>query len=345
MLKALQKNSLASLAAPTTTVNSFSNARGRKRRQSTVLADEDVSAKDSKRARLSGGGADASSLGQFSRRTSNDSISSTGSSRSKASAGNTRGAEMMRQSRRNQEEQKNRRSNDSDRRGSYNNHRTILEMEKESYRMKAEAEMAPLVKGAKEAVIKVKMASPSDEELERVLLDEEENIMRGLWGFQLEALKNNSSDACLVGLAEITVCTVLRHLAAVGRSKRSLEGVIRSNFLVDPAVIETRRTSHQGKKLVGHKVARDHKLQVLYRMEVYWLLGNKEDEEECEQEMLQHLRQISIRHAPDEMHRFLDDTMSPSYFERQPEVLCLIYDGLNLARPQILTDLFSPQKR
>jgi hypothetical protein len=344
LLKALQKNSLASLAAPTTTVNSFSNARGRKRRQSTVLADEDVSAKDSKRARLSGGGADASSLGQFSRRTSNDSISSTGSSRSKASAGNTRGAEMMRQSRRNQEEQKNRRSNDSDRRGS-NNHRTILEMEKESYRMKAEAEMAPLVKGAKEAVIKVKMASPSDEELERVLLDEEENIMRGLWGFQLEALKNNSSDACLVGLAEITVCTVLRHLAAVGRSKRSLEGVIRSNFLVDPAVIETRRTSHQGKKLVGHKVARDHKLQVLYRMEVYWLLGNKEDEEECEQEMLQHLRQISIRHAPDEMHRFLDDTMSPSYFERQPEVLCLIYDGLNLARPQILTDLFSPQKR
>ncbi len=90
LLKALQKSSMASLPAPTSTTSEFSTSlRGRKRRPST-----EQRAPDSKRSRRAAGDAPPpSSLVQLTRRRSDDSIVSGGS---RTSAGNTRAAEMMR---------------------------------------------------------------------------------------------------------------------------------------------------------------------------------------------------------------------------------------------------------
>ena len=100
LLKALQKSTLAALAPASDSgpVSLLGMGGGRKRRRqqspppppSTSTA-ETSSNREAKRARRSGSAADL-----FSRRTSNDSISSSKSAGSKTSSANSRAAEMMR---------------------------------------------------------------------------------------------------------------------------------------------------------------------------------------------------------------------------------------------------------
>ena len=102
LLKALQKSTLAALAPASDSgpVSLLGMGGGRKRRRqqsppppppSTSTAETASSNREAKRARRSGSAADL-----FSRRTSNDSISSSKSAGSKTSSANSRAAEMMR---------------------------------------------------------------------------------------------------------------------------------------------------------------------------------------------------------------------------------------------------------
>jgi hypothetical protein len=45
------------------------------------------------------------------------------------------------------------------------------------------------------------------------------------------------------------------------------------------------------------------------------------------------------------MISFLRDAVTPVYQLRQPDLLCLIYDELNLPTPKCLRDLFSPSQK
>ncbi len=61
--------------------------------------------------------------------------------------------------------------------------------------------------------------------------------------------------------------------------------------------------------------------------------------------MLTHLRQLSFMEGGASVTRsFLVDSVTPAYFDRQPELLCLLFDELNLQRPEQLAALFSPEK-
>lgn len=60
--------------------------------------------------------------------------------------------------------------------------------------------------------------------------------------------------------------------------------------------------------------------------------------------MLAHLRQISIWKGQEEMIKFLQEVLTPTYSGSQSDLLCLLFDELGLNKPQSLADLFSPAK-
>ena len=127
-----------------------------------------------------------------------------------------------------------------------------------------------------------------------------------------------------------------------GKSKSDgVEDLMEENFFVDPATIASRKTSTMGD---GMGRIRDHKLQVLYRIEIHWLLPNQEKQRGLESQILAHLRQISIWKGQDEMIHFLQEVLTPSYVECQPEMLCLLFEELGLSKPDSLSSLISPAK-
>ena len=126
--------------------------------------------------------------------------------------------------------------------------------------------MQPILEAAEEAWSRV--AADGQESLlrdlelnatgeENMLKDLELNVVGGLCELQLDVLRNDRSDACLTGLAEVTIQSLLQHLESVLRSKTNLEDIVTSNFLVDTMTVGTRKTSLD----VGGRI-RDHKLQV-----------------------------------------------------------------------------------
>ena len=119
--------------------------------------------------------------------------------------------------------------------------------------------MKPLLDAAAEAVARVKAVADAESDgiLEAVLEDWELKVVGGLCGLQLDALRNDCSDACLIGLAEVTIQSLLSHLQTVFRLKMNLEDFVASNFLVDTMTVGTRKTSLDVQGRI-----RDHKLQV-----------------------------------------------------------------------------------
>lgn len=225
--------------------------------------------------------------------------------------------------------------------------------------------MEPIVKAAEEAWSRVMAGS---DEQQNLLEDLELNVVGGLCELQLDVLRNDRSDACLTGLAEATIQSLLQHLGSVFRSKTTLENIVATNFLVDPMTVGTRKTSLD----VGGRI-RDHKLQVsysfkiilyvvhlhnepsyvvlccspsqvLYRMEVHWLTACPYKQADFKSDMLAHLVQITNWHSAAERTRFLNESLTPVYLKQQPELLCWIYAELNISRPPALADIFSPQK-
>ncbi len=217
-----------------------------------------------------------------------------------------------------------------------------FEQEKKQFKDMAEAYLAPFLKRSETKMQEAREAGLDDDQLDETIDGEESSILLPLMDLQSDILTNDQrTDAQICGLAEVTLRTLLEHLRIVDRSKTDLEDVFCANFLVDPGVVAQRRTSLH---LPGR--TRDHKLQVLYRMEIHWLMSNEFKQSDCVSEMLMHLRQISLWNEGEPvMQRFLQDTLTPVFIARQPEVLSLIYDEIkNVPRPQALADLFSPQK-
>ncbi|CAB4056482.1 unnamed protein product [Lepeophtheirus salmonis] len=164
-------------------------------------------------------------------------------------------------------------------------------------------------------------------------------ILAMLIEFQIEAI-NNGDDVSMSALAEITISSLLKHLQSTGQIKANLVNLVADNFLVDPLSISRRKTS-----LKMPKRLRDHKLQVLYRMELHWLLPSADDQEKFENEILIHLRQISIWGSPEDMVTFLNEVLTPVYIDRQPELLCSLYDELNQPKADALRGIFSPSAK
>ena len=96
--------------------------------------------------------------------------------------------------------------------------------------------------------------------------------------------------------------------------------MIEDNFLVDSQTIGTRKTS-----LVTANRVRDHKLQVLYRMEIHWLLASQEKQRRIESGILAHLRQVSIwemeTSGPEEMAKFMNECVTRNYINHSSDLL------------------------
>ncbi|XP_071747581.1 uncharacterized protein [Lepeophtheirus salmonis] len=182
-----------------------------------------------------------------------------------------------------------------------------------------------------------------EKEMRKSLENEEviqcSQILAMLIEFQIEAI-NNGDDVSMSALAEITISSLLKHLQSTGQIKANLVNLVADNFLVDPLSISRRKTS-----LKMPKRLRDHKLQVLYRMELHWLLPSADDQEKFENEILIHLRQISIWGSPEDMVTFLNEVLTPVYIDRQPELLCSLYDELNQPKADALRGIFSPSAK
>ena len=125
------------------------------------------------------------------------------------------------------------------------------------------------------------------------------------------------------------------------QGQSSVEDVIGENFFVDTSTIGQRKTS----LLTANRV-RDHKLQVLYRMEIHWLLASQEKQREVEADILAHLRQISIwEESPEQMAKFMNECVTRNYINHSSDLLCLLFDELQQPMPpQLRATIFSPSK-
>ena len=121
------------------------------------------------------------------------------------------------------------------------------------------------------------------------------------------------------------------------KSGLNLEDMMEEFFLVDPITIANRK----GTKDVR---VRDHKLQVLFRVEVSWLMPQQELRTKYLGQILEHLRKISIWGSPNEMSTFLQEILTGNYANDQPDLLLSLYDELNQPVPNCLRALFSPSK-
>ena len=72
------------------------------------------------------------------------------------------------------------------------------------------------------------------------------------------------------------------------------------------------------------------------------MLASQRKQEEYEENILAHLRQITLHAGVDTMLEFLSSLLTQIYVDRQPDLVCLLYDELEQERPAHLLNLFSP---
>ena len=149
-----------------------------------------------------------------------------------------------------------------------------------------------------------------------------------------EVNKAEVEDNRLAGHAEATISLLLKHMDMTGVSKMGLEDLITSRLLLDVPEV--------AKKHVNTARVAMHKLQVLLRAEVHWLLASKEKTEKYEESMLAHLRQVALHSSNPVMLEFVGVTITECYVDRQPELLMVLHDELDLERPSQLAMLLSP---
>lgn len=97
-----------------------------------------------------------------------------------------------------------------------------------------------------------------------------------------------------------------------GPNRVCVEDFVEQNFLVTPETVGKRKTAREKD---GRVV--DHKLQVLYRVELHWLLASSEKQRSFERDILLHLRQIGIWASSREQNAFLSDCVVPTYINSQ----------------------------
>ena len=162
-----------------------------------------------------------------------------------------------------------------------------------------------------------------------------QSLWVNLTALQLE-MRDHGNDIELVALAEVVMTQVLKYVQ--NNKHETLEDTIRKNFLIDPDVITKRKPNKDQRN-------RDHKLQVLFRIELHWLLASQEYQKKIEDEMLDHLRKISIWDEHEKCLAFLKEIVTPFYEDRQPELLVILYDNLDEPPPPRIRALFSPSKK
>lgn len=165
---------------------------------------------------------------------------------------------------------------------------------------------------------------------------DDKSLLAKLIDIQLEMLDHGENTA-LVAFAQVVSSQLLEQANRV-KTECSFDDLISQNFLVDPCVVSKRKPNKNVR-------IRDHKLQVLFRIEFHFFLPNQERQQQVEEGMLAHLRQISIWDSPNEMLTFLQEIITHFYINRQPELLCFLYEELNQPPPPGLSALFSPFKR
>ena len=172
-------------------------------------------------------------------------------------------------------------------------------------------------------------------------LADKPSLIETLMELQIQLLKNKDCDEVeLCALADVTVNAILKKLQSDGQKKQTVEDLIERSFLVNPQTISKRKTSLE----ISGRI-RDHKLQVLYRMELHWLLPSQDKQRRMEDEILAHLRQISIWQSPEEMVKFLNDSVTRNYYQQSSDLLCVLFEELQQPLPsQLRAAIFSPSK-
>ena len=181
-------------------------------------------------------------------------------------------------------------------------------------------------RAAQELVARLKEKELGTEELVGRLEEEQEKLVKS----------ESTEDTGLAGYAEATVSLLLAHLDKKGVSKVSLEELVTSRLLLDVPGVARRQEGRPSSRV------RSHKVQILLRAEVHWLLASKERQGEYEDAMLAHLRQVALHDSNPAMLEFLGTCFTECYLDRQPELLCTIFEELDLERPRQLAALFSP---
>ena len=91
-------------------------------------------------------------------------------------------------------------------------------------------------------------------------------------------------DISLAGYSEACISHLLDHLETSGASKAGVEEVVTARLLSDVAAVAASSNNNLAVRVSQHKV------QVLLRAEVHWLLASRERKEEYEESILAHLR-------------------------------------------------------
>ena len=152
-------------------------------------------------------------------------------------------------------------------------------------------------------------------QLEDLNDDSEAGMLKTLTKLQYEILLENGDvkgDISLVAFAKTVVSQILTFLRR-SHKKAILEEMMNKYFLVDAYTVSKRKGSDD-------VTARDHKLQILFRMEVSWLAPQQDLQKSYLEEILVHLRQISIWDSPNEMLSFMQEILAIIYVNDQPEV-------------------------
>ena len=110
---------------------------------------------------------------------------------------------------------------------------------------------------------------------------------------------SGTDDPILAGYAEACVGVLLKHLSRAGVHKTCLEKVVTSQLLLEVNTVATLFRADPKLRVTQHKV------QVLLRAEVHWLLASQAKQQHYEDSMLAHLRQISLHGGNTVMTEFL----------------------------------------
>ena len=150
--------------------------------------------------------------------------------------------------------------------------------------------------------------------------DSEAGMLKTLTKLQYEILLENGDakgNLSLVAFAKTVVSQILSFLRNSHKKSKtkssSLEEMMNEYFLVDSNTVGKRKGSKDVR-------IRDHKLQILFRMEVSWLAPQQDLQKSYLEEILVHLRQISIWDSPNEMLSFMQEILAIIYVNDQPEV-------------------------
>ena len=129
-----------------------------------------------------------------------------------------------------------------------------------------------------------------------------QKLLKKLADQQLEML-DHGTDNEQAAFAKAAITILLRHVKS-NNNKQSLEEIMYKYFLIEPAVVENRKSNTAVR-------VRYYKEQILFRLEVHRVMTSQDGKKKIEEEMLAHLRKISIKEdSPKIMLSLLQDILT-----------------------------------